>query len=125
MAPKRRTQYTKEYKKRICLFYNTIPTSGKRPLQQQVVDFAKNVLKIDINRSFVSKQTSKKYKHLDTPSQALSTSSRVRHRTRPYKVLEIALYDQMKRIEERIAISGAILKAMASNFYNRVPQYKD
>ena len=31
----------------------------------------------------------------------------------------------MKRIEERIAISGAILKAIASNFYNCMPQYKD
>ena len=124
MAPKRRTQYTKEHKKRIRLFYNTIPTSGKRPSQQQVVDFAKNVLKIDIDRSFVSKQTSKKYKHLDTPSQALSTSY-VRHYTRPYEVLEIALYDQMKRMEERIAILGAILKAIALNFYNRMPKYQD
>jgi Tc5 transposase DNA-binding domain len=72
----------------------------------------------------VSKWTSKKYEYLDTPSQALSTS-RVRRRTRPYEVLEIALYDWMKRMEERIAISGAILKAMALNFYNRMPHYKD
>ena len=102
------------------MFYNTIPTSRKRPLQQQVVDFAKNVLKIDIDRSFVSKWTSKKYKHLNTPSQALSTS-RVRRRTCPYEVLKIALYDWMKWMEERIAILGAILKAIALNFHNCMP----
>ena len=31
----------------------------------------------------------------------------------------------MKRIEERIAILGAILKAMALNFYNCMPYYKN
>ena len=125
MAPKRRNQHTEEHKRRVRKYYQSLGPDGKPPSQSQCIVFAANVLNIEIDQSQVSRQTSEKLVYLDAPLSFsfATTTTRRRYRDRPFEILEVALYEWMKKMEVTLAITGAIFKAKASQFFIRMEEY--
>ena len=126
---KRRIQHTDEQKKRLRQYYNNPAPGGKKPSQGDAVLWAKSQLGIDIDQSTVSRWASDKFLRLDAPLVAHSNLSRStdrrRARERAFDVLELALYEWVKKMEDKISISGELLRIKASYLFNRLPMYKD
>lgn len=120
MPPKKRIKFSDEHKRKVRLFYNTVPDGGSRPSQQDVVNFAKTVLYIDIDQPQVSKWTSRRYASLET---TIVPSHGYRQRLRPYETLEHALFEWMQQMETRITLTGSLIMYQADRFYHRLPYY--
>jgi len=122
--PKRR-RFTVDDKKRFRTYYAGCIEAGVIPSQDQLIVYAKNVLKIDIDQSQVSRWLSNKNAKLDDAVIGSAKTIVYRKKSRPLELLEKALYEWTQRYESDISISQSLLKTKARIFFHRLPFYYD
>lgn len=130
-SSKRYAQFSEDQRRKVRKYFHTANAlTGKMPTQSETIFWAKNTLEIEISQPQVSKWSSDRFKHLDTPQDKLLTSCTCtsipkRRRERNLHNLELALYTWMKQFETRAPITGDVLRVKANKLFHMMPMYRD